>query len=499
LLNTQFKKTRSSRQMILIEFNELCPTLLGEWIGQGHLPNFKRFRDASSAFITVADQPEPPNLEPWIQWYSIHTGLDFDQHGVFDLTDGPIAGHEDIWTFLNGHGLRVGNFSSMNAAPFAVEDGFFLADPWCSTHPACPSKLQPYQDFVSRQVKEHSRKDGVGKIEEIAQFGNFMVRNGLTIETACKFMSRLLAEKTWDRNGSWKRASLLDRLQMDVFLRLFAEFQPNFSTFFSNSTAHYQHAYWRHMDPAPFTIRPDEKEIKKYGNAILYGYQQMDRLLGRLFEIERQGLMLVLATGLSQQPFLRREGSGGQRFYRPRNIDKLLDLLGVSAIKVEPTMTHQFNLRCDPAQSTEIEQSLRSLKCDGRQVLDVRRVTDGQFYFGCGLGDVIDPGALLTWGSSNEAVPFFDLFYAIDGLKSGRHHPDGVLWFKTGTPCRHSEKVSVLDIFPTIADWLCGDDGQQWRTTPTGLPRRGRSLLPLNGEPQKHYRAERISVPNPSV
>jgi hypothetical protein len=113
-------------------------------------------------------------------------------------------------------------------------------------------------------------------------------------------------------------------------------------------------------------------------------------------------------------------------------------------------------------------------------VFDVRRVSDGQYYFGCGLGDVIQPDASLTWGTSNETIPFFKLFYAIDGLKSGRHHPDGVLWFKTGQSYRHSEKVSVLDIFPTIANWLCEDDGELWRSTSNGLSRRGRSLLPLN-------------------
>ena len=28
-------------------------------------------------------------------------------------------------------------------------------------------------------------------------------------------------------------------------------------------------------------------------------------------------------------------------------------------------------------------------------------------------------------------VPFFDLFYRLDLLKSGQHHPDGLLWIHT--------------------------------------------------------------------
>ena len=61
--------------LILLEFNELCPPLLTRWMAEGRLPNFKRFHDASAVFITEADERAAPNLEPWIQWYSVHTGL----------------------------------------------------------------------------------------------------------------------------------------------------------------------------------------------------------------------------------------------------------------------------------------------------------------------------------------------------------------------------------------------------------------------------------------
>lgn len=76
------------QRLILIEFNELCPPLLEQWMSQGLLPNFKRFYEASQIFVTEADEIEPTTLEPWIQWYSIHTGLSYGQHKVFRLTDG---------------------------------------------------------------------------------------------------------------------------------------------------------------------------------------------------------------------------------------------------------------------------------------------------------------------------------------------------------------------------------------------------------------------------
>src|SRR5690349_19082839 len=88
------------RRVLLLEFNELCPSLLDRWIAEGQLPNFARLRGESVAFVTDADVADPGQLEPWIQWYSIHTGLAYDQHRVFHLTDGSKADHPDIYSTL---------------------------------------------------------------------------------------------------------------------------------------------------------------------------------------------------------------------------------------------------------------------------------------------------------------------------------------------------------------------------------------------------------------
>ena len=469
-------KSFGARRLVLIEFNELCPALLDRWMAAGELPNFRRFREMSEAFVTESDEREAPNLEPWIQWYSLHSGLAFDQHRVFHLADGPRAGHEDIWRFLSRHGRRVGNFGSMNAAPLSSKGDFYLADPWCATNSANPPNLQAFQDFVSRQVREYSRKDGMASISEAAGFSMFMLRHGLRAETAARFAARLSAEKIWDRGSKWKRATLLDLLQMDVFFNLLKGSQADFATFFSNSTAHFQHAYWRHMDPKPFLVRPAAGELAKYGDAILFGYKCMDKLLSRFFELEHGGTVLVLATALSQQPFLRYEQSGGQHFYRPRDVQALLDLMGVHAISVEPTMTNQFNLHCAAEEGDAVEESLLALRMDGEPVFLTQRMSPGQVYFGCRVSRIVPAGAVVTRVGSNEALQFSDLFYLIEGMKSGRHHPDGVLWIKTGVGSETADRVSILDVFPTIAEMVLGG-ASDWQVTPEGIPRRGDSLV----------------------
>jgi len=51
---------------IVLELNELTPTLMWRFMSEGRLPNFSRLFEESHAFITDAGE-DPPRLEPWIQ------------------------------------------------------------------------------------------------------------------------------------------------------------------------------------------------------------------------------------------------------------------------------------------------------------------------------------------------------------------------------------------------------------------------------------------------
>ena len=55
---------------------------------------------------------------------------------------------------------------------------------------------------------------------------------------------------------------------------------------------------------------------------------------------------------------------------------------------------------------------------------------------------------------SERAVRFFDVFYKVEGMKSGMHHPDGMLWVRTPEKRHqiHRDKVPLESIAPTILE-----------------------------------------------
>lgn len=439
-------------RMLLIEFNELCPSLLHRWMEQGLLPNFKLFYENSQAFETESDVKDPDFLEPWIQWYSMHTGLHYDKHEVFHLTDGPKAPYKDIWQRLLDEGKQVGNFSSMNCRALNQQGAVFLPDPWCLTEKAYPEELNIFHKFSSAMVQEHTNKDKEGDLRLYVEFLRYSLMHGLSLKTVMKISKQLLNEKTFDSLSSWKRAPLLDQLQLDVFNFYEKRHSFHFSTFFSNSTAHYQHAYWRHMEPESFTVRPSLDDLKRYGNAILFGYQEMDGLLGHFSKLEDEGVVLVLATALSQQPYLKKEEQGGAFFYRPKNIEKFLNALGISYEKIFPVMTHQFLVHFQNHELTDKAfLILQSLKYEGRNVFGFDPSDPCTLYFDIRISSEVPQHASIeSQDLSLQSFQFFDVFYKLDVVKSGCHHPNGVLWFKTGQHRDFPERVSILDVFPTI-------------------------------------------------
>jgi len=76
----------------------------------------------------------------------------------------------------------------------------------------------------------------------------------LTGRTLVAAVAQVAAERR-DPGLKWRRPSLLDQLEYDLFVHLNRRYSVEFATFFSNSTAHYQHFHWRDMDPSFSTSR----------------------------------------------------------------------------------------------------------------------------------------------------------------------------------------------------------------------------------------------------
>jgi len=441
--------------VILLELNELSPLLMERFIAQGKLPNFKLLRDRSVVFLSEAEE-RAPLLEPWIQWVNVHAGVPYSEHGIRRLSEGHKLRQPCLWDVVSDSGAPVWICGSMNVRYDESIHGWILPDPWCTDVPPHPDALNTYFRFVQQNVLEHSNDRVKLSKADHARFLRFMLGQGLSLWTVNSILQQLASEKR-THSGRWRRAFIMDKLQFDLFSSVYKRLQPAFSTFFLNSTAHMQHLYWRDMQPELFKVARSPERQKEYAVAILNGYQQMDKLVGRLLKLVGDTAVIIFATALSQQPCLEYEDSGGKKAYRPRDFSALLAFAGLAGnFRVAPVMAEQFWIHFENrAEAEQGEATLAALQVNGQRALDTR--IDGNSIFAtCAIRKTVEVGAPLTIAGTDRAVPFLEIFYPSEGLKSGMHHPDGLLWIRDPrrAPAMRTEKVGLVSIAPTVLDLL---------------------------------------------
>lgn len=442
-------------RVLMLEFNELSPDLVDRFIAQGHLPAFKRMRDAACAYVTDA-QEAPPNLEPWIQWVTVHTGLPYAEHGCFTLNDGPSLKADRIWDLVGDAGASSWICSSMNTGFDAGKfRGRFLPDPWATDATDYPkASFSAFADVVRAFVQEHSGKPDVSPAA-MARFGAFMIANGLSLETVTATMKQLADERV--RSTKWRRALILDRLQWDLFRAIYQRDKPKFATFFLNSTAHFQHFHWREMEPDLFKIKPSDADLETYGETILDGYRSMDRIVGQALALADSDTCIVLCTALSQQPMLAFEDGEGRQIFRHRDIRQLLAFAGVvEPCDYAPVMSQEFLLHCQSEEAAvRIAAQLESLvMADGRPVM---WATPKGIKIDAGCKVYSDPGSMPVMAPAvGRSMPFPELFYPLESLRSGMHSPYGIFWVKAPGRAgrRVEEPVPLTRVFPTLVDLL---------------------------------------------
>jgi hypothetical protein len=454
-----------SRSVLVLELNELCPPLLERFMAAGDLPNFTRLREESIAYVTDAEEPQG-RLNPWVQWVTAHTGVGFEEHDVFKLGEGASLQVPTVADAVGTAGGTVWLCGPMNVVPTQPVRGRWLPDPWNPDDSLLPDDLRPFAEFVRANVQEHTNASHRLSPRAYARFLGFMARHGLSPTTFVATVGQLVGERVGAR-PRWRRAALLDRFQWDVFRHEWERARPTFATYFSNTTAHYQHVFWRYMEPDAFELKPTAEEIATYGGAIRSGYLEMDRIVGDALALAGDDTTIVLCTAISQQPYLLRDAEGGSRFYRPHDIAAFVVALGIERVsKVAPVMSAEYHLLFEAeADAMSAEEALAGATVDGSSAFGVRRVGGDVF---CGFAIVTDlpDDAVIEVPATGARVTVHEALYRAETAKSGYHHREGALWIRT--PSRVgvdvSDRVSLRAVAPTLLRLLDIDPLPSMRT-----------------------------------
>lgn len=179
---------------------------------EGLPPNFTTLHDTSRVYLTDA-KAKGDALNPWIQWFSIHTGLTADKHKVRRLNEAKNFKGAFLWDTLSDSGYSCWICGSMNANYRENFRGELLPDPWSTDVTSYP---QGHFDDYFLFVKEAVTGTSTGRGGSYWHFLRYMLMNGISLFTLANLIKQVCHEK-FAPKVKWKRAMLLDQIQFDLF------------------------------------------------------------------------------------------------------------------------------------------------------------------------------------------------------------------------------------------------------------------------------------------
>lgn len=326
-------------RLILIELNEINFDAVNHYIKEGKtLPGFKKIID--SGLLTTYAEQEYENLEPWIQWPSVHTGKTYHEHKVFRLGDFINSSHKQIFQKIEEAGFTVGAISPMNASNDLKNPSYFIPDPWTQTHSDDSFISRSISSAVSQAVNDNSQsKLTISSILRLA-LAFFVLVNPFRYYSLIKYAFMSLGKP-------WRKALFLDLFLHEMHKSLFLRRNTQFSTLFLNAGAHIQHHYFYNSSyvSSPLLKNPnwyiDEAEDPFLEMLEVYDYVIQDTL--NMSDAE-----IIISTGLSQKPYTELKF-----YYRLQDHESFLRDFGISFSSVVPRMTRDFLINFDSQEEAK--------------------------------------------------------------------------------------------------------------------------------------------------
>jgi hypothetical protein len=153
---------------------------------------------------------------------------------------------------------------------------------------------------------------------------------------------------------------------------------------------------------------------------------------------------------------LKAETTGGRHYYKIKHPKVLTERLGLKGnFTYHPVMAEQFVLRfVNAAEALQTQQVLQRYRVGSRSAFHLS-LQDNDLMVQCNQTEALPISTVIMIENSTQTtIPFFDIFYRMDNLKSGYHHPDGMLWIRR--PDRehviHTQKIPLHSIAPAILE-----------------------------------------------
>ena len=281
-------------KLLLLQLNEINFEIVEKYLSnspQNKFANLKKIKKKYNSFFTYAeDQYE--NLEPWIQWTSVHLGKSFNQHGIFRLGDiVKYPTEKQIFEIIEDKGFKVGAICPMNAENRLKDPSYFIPDPWTDTLP----DTSRFSKKLSLMLKQTINDNASGKLSLtsiITILGIFFKTFNLTNSI---FLMNIVLSCIIK---PWKKSLVLEYLIHLVHMYFLKKKKSDFSSIFLNVGAHIQHHYMFNSKYVNPILNNPKWYIKSSEDPFEEMLEMYDKIIGNYLKLLSSNTKLIISTGL---------------------------------------------------------------------------------------------------------------------------------------------------------------------------------------------------------
>lgn len=440
-------KISNRKRLVLLELNEVNFDVVQNYVERapGKYSSLERLLRGPNIRTTAEDRYE--ELEPWIQWVSVHSGMKYSEHGIFRLGDIVGSNIPQFFENLEGHGVKVGAISPMNAENRLKRPAYFIPDPWTKT----PTDGSFWSNALAQAVGQAVNDNSQAKITTKSALTLLL---GLVRFAKPRHYGLYLRLALASRKALWRKALFLDLMLHDIHLRLLASRKAEFSTVFFNSGAHIQHHYF--FNSVPIKEKTNIRNPDWYISETEDPFGEMlgiyDIIVGEYLSLKNTDVMVI--TGLAQKPYDR-----VKYYYRLKDHAGFLNKVGIQYRSVLPRMTRDFLVQfdsCEQAAAAQEKLSNMVVESCAEPLFGMIDNRGESLFVTLTYPHEIDEEASIQVGDASILIKPLTSFVAI---KNGMHQSEGFAFFTPGmADFLPAEKQHVKEINRIVLKYFGVDE-----------------------------------------
>ena len=431
------------KKLILIQLNEINFDLVKKYL---KIYNFQNLKKIYKNLLITKSEKKYELLEPWIQWYSVYTGLKAKKHKVFRLGDVEKFkfNHQQIFEIIEKKGFSVGAITPMNAKNNCIDPKYFISDPWTKTK----NSKNEIDQFISKTVSHFVNNNSSSKIK-LKYYLN-LIYIFFKFVRIRKYLTFLIIFFQSIKK-KWFKSIFLDLLLHEIHLRFLKSKNPDFSSVFFNAGAHIQHHYFFNSILFSNQKKNPSWYIKKDQDALKDIFKFYDLILKDYIDLEKK-YDLILCTGLTQEPNNKKE-----YYYRLEDHKKFLLFLNIKFKSILPRMSRDFLIEFQNEKNlNKAKIILSQLKINKKKIFGIIERRKNNLFVSLTYDDEIKKDTHINF--YGQKMNLYNLFSFV-ALKNGKHNSKGFLYLSNSLNnlIKKKEKQEVTNIFYLIKNYFLND------------------------------------------